>query len=319
MLESSIAFVEKKANNVTLEDDFFVEADIRVVKKNRNRPRKRFLISEQDTSQENTTDETTTFHFRTSFEETTSVSLAATQGLTASLGGALGVGGMGGNIGLSSGLQYSRSKSIGQDKSNTATKELTADVEVKPNTLVIVKELVYKVEWAAMCELKLILRKKDKIKYTCNYGSRKKIRFIEVNKLLQKAIQQRECDLGGQVQSPRQRERSPCYTHSIPTFTSGDQLTTFTIDPYHGRVKPLALYYDHVMLTENMIVITFSTDCLFKGEEHKLEIIKLPSDPDRVRRIIDHQTGLSNQSNEEDKMLSLTGTKCTRVNSTKYF
>ena len=445
MLESSIAFVENKPKNkVTLEDAFFVEADIRVVKKNRNRPRKRLLISEQDTSQENTTDEITTFHFRTSFEETTSVSLAATQGLTASLGGTLGGGGMGGNIGLSSGLQYSRSKSIGRDKSNAATKELTANVEVKPNTLVIVKELVYEVEWAAMCELELILRKEDKIKYKCKYGRRKeKVHLIEVNKLLQKAIQQRESKLGRQqresdyeeasfrgvgvsvvpdisstgpvptyqipptttdpsqqthsvpvqpvyqnvsvgsvgthlhssptvtyhqrlcgaipVQFPQQRERSPTPTHpvpkprsvpvqsppprerspsptysvpnlcsvpvqslqqskrfhsvpnlrSVPVPSLRQGVSTVTRDAVmillqsQSCVMPLALHH-HVTLTENMIVITFLSDCLFNGEEHKLEIIKLSSDPARVKRIIDHQTGLSNQSNEEDMMLSLT-------------
>ena len=72
---------------------------------------------------------------------------------------------------------------------------------------------------------------------------------------------------------------------------------------------PLALYRG-VMLTENnMIIIRFSSDCLFNGEEHKLEIIKLPSDPSRVKRIIDHQTGLLQQNSEEDMMLSLRNTK----------
>ena len=69
-------------------------------------------------------------------------------------------------------------------------------------------------------------------------------------------------------------------------------------------VMPLALYH-HVMLTENMIIITFLSDCLFNREEHKLEIIKLPSDPNRVKKIIDHQTGVSHQNNQRDTLLSL--------------
>ena len=400
MLESSIAFVEKKVN-VSLEDDFIVEASIRVAKKNRNRPRKRLLISEQDTSQENLTDETTTFHFRTSFEETTSVSLATTQGLTASLGGTLGGGGMGGTIGLNSGLQYSQSKSFGQDKSSAATKELSADVEVKPNTLVIVKELVYEVEWAAMCELELILRKEDKIKY--KYGhTKEKIRFIGVNKLFKQAKRQRAHHLQRPIIKPpspidpfffrslpaRRCSRSPDldaisvatsqepkednssrtisppaeidhqegseYQNTTPTpevnqeasptsprktdkelkksndATSEVQTEDNSPSPdwdlqedldelrhrqttplpstespkFKGKVMSLALYH-HVILTENTIIVKFFGDCLFNGEEHKLEIIKLPSDPTRVKKIIDHQTGVSNQNNKEDMMLSL--------------
>ena len=193
ILEKSIEHVENKTN-VKLEDDFFAKAKIRIIKKNRDRPMKRLLISEQDTSQENLTDESVTFHFGTSFEETTSVSLATTQGLTASIGGGLGGGGMGGSIGLNSGLEYSRSKSFGQDKSKAHTKELSADVEVKPKTLVIVKELVYEVEWAAMCELELTLGKEEKVnyKFTSGRSMKEKSHSIGVNKLLKKAKQRRE-------------------------------------------------------------------------------------------------------------------------------
>ena len=68
----------------------------------------------------------------------------------------------------------------------------------------------------------------------------------------------------------------------------------------------MALALDkRVVLTENMIIITFLSDCLFNGEEHALEIIELPSDPTRVTRIIGSQRGVLHQDNPEDKMLSL--------------
>ena len=370
MLESSIAFVEKKVN-VTLEDDFFVNANIRVRMKNRDRPRERYLISEQDTSQENLTDEIATFFFKTSFQETLSFSLATTQGFTACLGGALG-GGMGGNIGLNSGLQYSQSKRFGQDTSNASTKQLSAYVDVKPNTQVIVRELVYEVEWAAMCELELSLRKEDKIKYMCKYGQDKeKFHMIEVNKLIKKALCIRRARNLDQQHS--RQEDSSCTsppfaslgvvldmdstdveftphrkkpTFQLPTRKSKDMTTLLSTEKSSGAtsevqreentpassqdhqnlkhqkeiaqvkkqdtipLKPqdpgMALALDKcVMLTENMIVITFLSDCLFNGEEHALEIIKLPSDPTRKIRIIDSQSGVIHQDDQENKMLSL--------------
>ena len=468
MLELSIACVEKKAN-VSLEDDFFVKANIRIKKKNRNRPRDRLLISEQDTSQENLTDETVKFHFGTSFEEKTSVSLVTTQGLTAGIGALLG-GSMGGNIGLQTCLQYSQRKRSGKGTSSAATKDLSADVEVKPKTLVIVKELVYEVEWAAMCELELILRKEDKIKYRYegSWSTKEKVHFIEVNKLLKRAKQQRASsypviepqspiapryrfpqstarvrtikrnneatsevhpeDNTSRTTSPSAESNHPVdfedirhqYATPLPDSDHGDSSTSprktdedltplqkgsdtnskiqmedsstslppaielehqedleyprhqnatsvsvidkksflatpsgveSDVSPLQNRkvsfsevqmeenvsvyppesnnleslthqnatlqrglesespnsevdVMPLALYH-HVMLTENMIIITFLSDCLFNREEHKLEIIKLSSDPNRVKKIIDHQTGVSHQNNQRDTLLSL--------------
>ena len=51
MLQSSIAFIEKK-ENVTLEDDLFSEDNICVTMKNRDRPSTRMLILEKDTTQD---------------------------------------------------------------------------------------------------------------------------------------------------------------------------------------------------------------------------------------------------------------------------
>ena len=64
------------------------------------------------------------------------------------------------------------------------------------------------------------------------------------------------------------------------------------------EVMPLARYH-HVIFTESKIIIQFVSDCIFNREERKLEIITVPSDPDRVKRIIDHQTGVSHQNKDE--------------------
>lgn len=117
ILEQWISELIENNKKVELADDFFVNANIRIITKDRNKPLKRLLISEQDTSQENLTDETTRFCFRSSFEEMTSVSLATSQGFTANIGGGLSGGVMVPNLGLSSGLEFSKSKSFGQDKS----------------------------------------------------------------------------------------------------------------------------------------------------------------------------------------------------------
>ena len=396
ILEQLISALAENNRYVELADDFFVKANIRITKKNRNRPRKRLLISEKDTSQENITEETTKFHFKTSFEETTSVSLATSQGFSANVGGGLSGGAVGGSLGLSSGLEYSKSKSFGQDKSRAQNKELTAEVEVQPNTVVIVKELTYEVEWAAMCDLELILRKEDKIEYKCMGRWRKKDQSnVEVKKLLKrlrapkKALIQTPVEFGvasssvvdssssvavmmsSTVDSPSpnptpletlpeteisamppyntrgQQESSTVQLPPSPnsnTSLTEDQPKTSDSSVEYGptpkaknvqfqdfpevvALEPTSqlVVLDHdsapvydpskvpnhvitdsrVLLTEHMLVIEFTSDCLFSAEEHKLEIIKLPSNRERVKRIIDHQTGVANQNDKEDMLLSL--------------
>ena len=555
ILQQLISALAENNRKVELTDDFFVKANIRITKKNRNRPRKRLLISEKDTSQENITNETTKFHFKTSFEETTSVSLATSQGFSANVGGGLSGGAAGASLGLSSGLEYSKSKSFGQDKSRAQNKELTAEVDVRPNTVVIVKELTYEVEWAAMCDLELVLKKEDQIEYKCTGRWRKEqTNYIEVKKLLKRltarlkkhasssslasrtqknALVQSPVDYGFSnlqlssfavmaADSPRpsstsletlpeteirptppslksnttltgdqhgsstvehtesspvppspksnttltgdqhgsstvehtesspvppspksnttltgdqhgsstvehtesspvppspksnttltgdqhgsstveHTESSPVppspksnttltgdqhgssaveHTESSPVPTSegqhrlstiehiketessptppspksntsltGDQLKTSSVE--HGPTpkaksvqfevlfqptelvtvhrNPSPDYYNipasvydpsqvpahvitdpRVLLTEHMLVIEFTSDCLFSAEEHKLEIIKLPSNSERVKRIIDHQTGVASQNDEEDMLLSLKNDK----------
>ena len=51
------------------------------------------------------------------------------------------------------------------------------------------KELVYKVEWVATCELELVLRKGDQVSYKYEEGKSMKENKIEVKKLLEKAKQ----------------------------------------------------------------------------------------------------------------------------------
>ena len=400
ILEQWISELIENNKKVELADDFFVNANIRIITKDRNKPLKRLLISEQDTSQENLTDETTRFCFRSSFEEMTSVSLATSQGFTANIGGGLSGGVMVPNLGLSSGLEFSKSKSFGQDKSRAQNKELTAEVEVQPHTVVIVKELTYEVEWTAMCDLELILRKEDKIEYKCmGIWSKEESNSIEVKKLLPKIIARKKKQISSSSTQSNPMPASPKGTfprtrsqlHSVAvhdpnlkdyptplspesnTSLSGGKLKSSSIEhiketelsptppspkaksihiqlprqvkisdhestapspgdndrpPYDASVCLSSPDYnrsvavDHLrerehllqhasvdspvsLLTENVLAIKFTSDCLFSAEEHKLEIIKLPSDSDRVKRIIDHQTSLPYQNDKEDTQLSL--------------
>ena len=347
MVQSSIAFIEKK-EKVTLEDDFFSEDNICVTMKNRDRPSTRMLILEKDTTQENLTDEAVTLHFETSFEEATFASLATTRGYTGSIGGVLGGGIMGGNIGLNLGFKYNRSKSFERGKSNSETKKLSAYVRARPKTLVIVKELVYKVEWAATCELELVFRKGDQVSYKYEEGRSMKENKIDVKKLLEKAKQSHrgvtsENTLSASLSSnqvrntslpvakiPKPREhfhtnrdsesrrgncrsgtpqvRLPMRTSDLPiasdrkTNTSSRVPTPIQPHEYTRATEmPLARYH-HVIFTESMIIVKFVSDCIFNREERKLEIITEPSDPDRVKRIIDHQTGEKVRKNRSSEV-----------------
>ena len=469
ILEQLISVLVENSRHVELADDFFVKANIRITKKNRNRPKKRLLISEKDTSQENITDEMTKFWFKTSFEETTSISLATSQGFCANVGGGLSGGAVGASLGLSSGLEYSKSKSFGQDKSRAQNKELTAEVHVKKHTRVIVKELTYKVEWAAVCELELMLRKEDKIEYKCTgRWGKEQSNYIEVKKLLKKLSVRKKklaSSLAPYISLPQRLVVLPSPDHIVspstdfPSSTEGymiDPSPDSDVDFYYNRVSPVdhestvqvrrprdgawRLWRDppqrpgwyeaihgvanyqgvsstsaqvdyrvsnspspvdygvsppsqksetssvehgptpktksvqfqnipevvtmdrdpspdnisnssffsavehieetessptpsspksntsftgetsdpsqakadsRVLLTEHMLVIEFTSDCLFSAEEHKLEIIELPSNPKRVKRIIDHQTGIASQNDKDDMLLSLKNDKYT--------
>ena len=214
LLEKSIEFVEKK-KNVKMDDNFFAKANIHITKKNRDTPEKRWIVSEQDTSQENFTDEPATYTFKSSFEERNSICLATSQGYSIGVGGGIGAGYVGGNAGLNTSLEYRQSKSFGQDQCKAEIKELVAVVPVPPQTIVVVKELVYGVERLAMCNLKLMLREKDKIfyKHTPKQGATEKSDSVEVKKLLQKAKQL-------QVKAPdpdsAQQDKEPCQQDRMP-------------------------------------------------------------------------------------------------------
>ena len=64
-------------------------------------------------------------------------------------------------------------------------------------------------------------------------------------------------------------------THQIATLQQGLESES---PNFEVVVMPLALLPSCDVLTENMIIITFLSDCLFNLEEHKLEIIKLSSE-----------------------------------------
>ena len=298
-------------STVVLADDFFVKASIRIIRKNRNRPIQRSLVSERDTSQENFTDETTKFHFKTSFEETTSVSLATSQGFSANIGGGLSGGAVGASLGLSSGLEYSKSKSFGQDKSRAQNKELTAEVDVKKHTRVIVKELTYEVEWAAVCDLELMLRNEDKIEYKCTgRWGKERYKCVEVKKLLKKLIAREKKEASSSSSALETSSLSSTLRPSLKSEISltGSQLVFSFIEHAESSSTPApnaksdqkSTIGNQVYLTENLLVIEFSSDCLFNAEEHKLEIIELPSDPERIERIFDHQLG--EEHHEDDRL-----------------
>ena len=315
ILERWISALIENNLTVVLADDFFVKANIRIIRKDRNRPIERSLISERDTSQENFTGETTKFHFKTSFEETTSVSLATSQGFSANIGGGLS-GGVGASLGLSSGLEYSRSKSFGQDKSRAQNKELTAEVDVKKHTKVTVKELTYEVQWAAVCDLELMLKKEDKIEYKCmGRWGKERYKCVEVKKLLKKLIALREKKQASSLSSALETG-SRCSTirpslKSEMSLTGSQRVFSFIEHAESSSTPPPNDMSDQrstnssssgnqVHLTENLLAIEFTSDCLFSAEEHKLEIMEVPSDPKRRERIFDHQLG--EEHHEEDRL-----------------
>ena len=60
---------------------------------------------------------------------------------------------------------------------------------------------------------------------------------------------------------------------------------------------PLA-FHPKVKLEKNAIVIVFANQCVFSTIEHKLEIIKNNSDPERIKKILEYDSGVPPSKNE---------------------
>ena len=192
ILEQSLAALKKEEVEFD-DDDFFEEVDYRIVRKTRATPEERSLVSEQNTQFENRSQENSEYQFTSSYEENRLFSVTSSKGHSIGLGCNLGGGYMGGSAGVSTGYKYGRQKGSSEGKGRANRKELSLTGTLKPQTLVIVKELVYEVRENADYNLVLTLSDKANIPFTSakdgEKGSVELKKLIEKGKITSRAIE----------------------------------------------------------------------------------------------------------------------------------
>ncbi len=173
---------QHKVNDAKVDEQFFRDAHLSIVQKDRDDVHQKWLVSEQDTSHENfDTEVTTNFTFNSCYESGSSLSLATSKGWTIGVGGNAGAGFSGATVGASTGVQFSKSKTMGEGQSLTQTKNLTVEIPVPPGKAVIVKELLYRTVQSAKCVVRLTVESTAMISYTIH--DRDDTESIEIKRL----------------------------------------------------------------------------------------------------------------------------------------
>ena len=253
---------------VKVHEDFFETARYQIVRKDRDehQQKKKWLISEQDTCYENFTPKEATYTFQNSFKQTSSVTLTISKGHTFSIGAAAGGGYGGMNVGLTGGAEYSKSRSTGEGESHTETKHLTVAIQVPPDTVAKVKELVYQTECSTTCQLYLLL-------------GIPRATFLE------------------KFKNPFKGKTKPKVKDALLKKKDEieDVIKFATRDGKDSEIKVSALLADLDRYLERQpwvtklgdtICIKLSTQCIFTKTEHALETFFQKSDPERRKRII---------------------------------
>ncbi len=181
--ESSRGGLRKhEVKDAKVDEQFFRDADLSIVQKDRDDVHQKWLVSEQDTSHANfDTEVTTNFTFNSCYESGSSLSLATSKGWTVGVGGNAGAGFSGATVGPSTGVQFSKSKTMGEGQSLNQTKNLTVEIPVPPGKAVIVKELLYRTVQSAKCVVRLKVKSTAMISYTIH--DRNDTESIEIKRL----------------------------------------------------------------------------------------------------------------------------------------
>ena len=263
-LEKCIASVTRQMT-VKVHEDFFETARYQIVRKDRDehQQKKKWLIFEQDTCYENFTPKEATYTFQTSFKQTSSVTLTNSKGHTFSIGAAAGGGYGEMNVGLTGGAEYSKSRSIGEGESQTETKHLTVAIQVPPDTIARVNELVYQTECSATCQLYLLL-------------GIPKATFLE------------------KIENTFKGKTKPKVKDELKHKDEIESVIKFARrDGKDEEIKVSALLAKldlenrpWVTKLGDTICIKLSTQCIFTKTEHALETFFQKSDPERKKRIV---------------------------------
>ena len=183
-IQKCIQSIERKPVQVNL-DELLGKTIHVVFMKERYKENKRWLVFEEDTRYENIYGPPAKYTHTCQYDQETSVSLQISKGHKIGIGAGFGGNIFGGNVGFNTGYEYSKRKSEHNSHGRGKSKISSVEIIVPEKKAIIVKELIYKVEKRAMCEVELILNKKDEILYTISESTEQKIppSKIEIKKL----------------------------------------------------------------------------------------------------------------------------------------
>ena len=250
---------------VIVSDSFFTTANYQIVRKDRDKDKRQWLLSEQDTRYENFASKEANYTFRSSFEQTSSLTLSISKGKGFKIGAAAG-GGFGGmNMGLNCGAQFNKSRSAGEGQSHSETKHLIVEIPVPSKAAVIVKELVYTTECTAGCHFYLPLGIK-KATFTENLKSVLKGKDKGKSKGFEDELKKKDESEG-----------------TIKYTTSGkeeEMKVSDLLEVPDLEKKPW------VCRLGDTICMRLSSECTFTKTEHTLETVYQKSDSERQKRIM---------------------------------